>query len=99
MSSGPALSSDSPDSATEAHPDPTATSSHPVRRALKGTGLTRYLRTTDAKDIGVLYTVTSFGFFMVGGALAMLMRAELARPGQQFLSNEQYNQLFTMHGL
>jgi cytochrome c oxidase subunit 1 len=59
----------------------------------------RYLRTTDAKDIGVLYTVTSFGFFMVGGALAMLMRAELARPGQQFLSNEQYNQLFTMHGL
>jgi cytochrome c oxidase subunit 1 len=42
--------------------------------------------------------VTSFGFFMVGGAMALLMRAELARPGQQFLSNEQYNQLFTMHG-
>ena len=35
---------------------------------------------------------------MVGGVLALLMRAELARPGLQFLSPEQYNQLFTMHG-
>jgi hypothetical protein len=35
---------------------------------------------------------------MVGGLMAMLMRAELAQPGLQFLSNEQYNQLFTMHG-
>jgi cytochrome c oxidase subunit 1 len=41
---------------------------------------------------------TSFGFFAFGGALALLMRAELARPGMQFLSPEQYNQLFTMHG-
>ena len=56
------------------------------------------LRTTDPKDIAILYLVTSFGFFMVGGLMAMLMRAELARPGLQFLSNEQYNQLFTMHG-
>jgi cytochrome c oxidase subunit I len=35
---------------------------------------------------------------MVAGLMAMLMRAELARPGLQFLSNEQYNQLFTQHG-
>ena len=35
---------------------------------------------------------------MVGGVLALLMRAELARPGMQFLTPEQYNQLFTMHG-
>src|SRR5881227_659522 len=35
---------------------------------------------------------------MVGGLMAMLMRGELARPGLQFLSQEQYNQLFTMHG-
>jgi cytochrome c oxidase subunit 1 len=54
--------------------------------------------TTDPKDIAILYLVTSFGFFMVGGLMAMLMRAELAEPGLQFLSNEQYNQLFTMHG-
>ena len=56
------------------------------------------LRTTDPKDIAILYLVTSFGFFMAGGAMALLMRGELAVPGQQFLSNEQYNQLFTMHG-
>src|SRR5205823_4696478 len=39
-----------------------------------------------------------FAFFMAGGAMAMLIRAELGAPGQQFLSSEQYNQLFTMHG-
>ncbi len=46
----------------------------------------------------MMYTVASFGFFMAGGVMAMLMRAELARSGTQFLSPEQYNQLFTMHG-
>src|SRR4051812_23067041 len=45
-----------------------------------------------------MYLTASFGFFMVGGFLAMLMRAELARPGLQVLSLEQYNQLFTEHG-
>jgi cytochrome c oxidase subunit 1 len=71
---------------------------YPARRARKGTALVRFLHTTDPKDIGILYLVTSFAFFMAGGAMAMLMRAELARPGTQFLSPEQYNQLFTMHG-
>ncbi|WP_347343664.1 aa3-type cytochrome oxidase subunit I [Jatrophihabitans telluris] len=56
------------------------------------------LRTTDHKLIGRMYMVTSFTFFMFGGVLALIMRAELARPGLQFLSPEQYNQLFTMHG-
>jgi cytochrome c oxidase subunit 1 len=71
---------------------------YPARRAGKGTALVRFVHTTDPKDIGILYLVTSFAFFMAGGAMAMLMRAELARPGTQFLSPEQYNQLFTMHG-
>jgi cytochrome c oxidase subunit 1 len=70
----------------------------PVRDILPGGTLTRLLRTTDAKQIGLLYLTTSFGFFVVGGFMALLMRAELARPGLQFLSTEQYNQLFTMHG-
>src|SRR5262249_46610055 len=70
----------------------------PLNRAPKGNVLSRSVRTTDAKQIGLLYLTTSFGFFMVGGFLAMLMRAELARPGLQFLSAEQYNQLFTEHG-
>ncbi|WP_408660358.1 cytochrome c oxidase subunit I [Jatrophihabitans sp.] len=56
------------------------------------------LRTTDHKLIGRMYMVTSFAFFLLGGLMALLMRAELGRPGMQFLSPEQYNQLFTMHG-
>jgi cytochrome c oxidase subunit I len=70
----------------------------PVRRTPRGSALARMLRTTDAKQIGMMYLVTSFGFFFAGGLMALLMRAELARPGLQFLSPEQYNQLFTMHG-
>src|SRR3712207_9456736 len=46
----------------------------------------------------LMYLATSFAWFLVGGLMAMLMRGELARPGLQFLSPEQYNQLFTMHG-
>jgi len=71
---------------------------YPVRRAPKGSVFLKMLRTTDPKDIGILYMVTSFGFFVVGGAMALLIRGELAVPGMQFLSPEQYNQLFTMHG-
>jgi cytochrome c oxidase subunit 1 len=68
------------------------------RRAQKGTVLLRLIRTTDHKQIGVMYLVTSFGFFMAGGVMALLMRTELGWPGLQFLSSEQYNQLFTIHG-
>ncbi|NBM19641.1 cytochrome c oxidase subunit I [Streptomyces sp. GC420] len=57
-----------------------------------------WLTTTDHKKIGHLYLITAFVFFLVGGVLALAMRAELARPGLQILSNEQYNQAFTMHG-
>ena len=65
----------------------------PVRREPKGSVFGSLLRTTDAKQIGLLYMTTAFVFFLVGGVMAMLMRAELARPGLQFLSPEQYNQL------
>ena len=58
----------------------------------------RWVTTTDHKVVGHLYLITSFVFFLLGGLMAMLMRAELARPGTQFFSGEQYNQLFTMHG-
>src|SRR6185369_6639088 len=70
----------------------------PVRPAIRGSMVGRLLRTTDAKMIGLLYLTTSFVFFAVGGVMALLMRAELAQPGLQFLSPEQYNQLFTIHG-
>lgn len=45
-----------------------------------------------------MYLITSFVFFLLGGLMALLIRAELAAPGLQFLSPEQYNQMFTMHG-
>ena len=83
---------------TAVAPQPIATRPYPTRTAVKGSFLLRMFRTTDHKQIGILYLVTSFAFFMVGGAMAMLMRTELARPGMQFLSQEQFNQLFTMHG-
>ncbi|NMH77361.1 cytochrome c oxidase subunit I [Pseudonocardia xinjiangensis] len=83
---------------TQLVPAPVRARAAPVRRAAVGSALVRMLRTTDAKDIAVLYLVTAFVFFLAGGAMALLIRAELARPGLQFLSNEQYNQLFTMHG-
>jgi cytochrome c oxidase subunit 1 len=68
------------------------------RELVKGSKAVRILRTTDAKTIGLMYLTASFAFFIAGGFMALLMRAELARPGLQFLSNEQFNQLFTMHG-
>ena len=69
-----------------------------VERSRPGVKLLGYLRTTDPKVIGIMYIATAMFFFAVGGLLALLMRAELARPGLQFLSPEQYNQLVTMHG-
>ena len=79
-------------------PRPIVTRPWPVRQPIKGSALARLFRTTDAKQIGIMYGITAFVFFAIGGFMALLMRAELARPGGQFLSPEQYNQLFTMHG-
>ncbi|WP_100448167.1 aa3-type cytochrome oxidase subunit I [Glycomyces xiaoerkulensis] len=79
-------------------PTPIVARPWPVRREPKGSWFARTLRTTDAKQIGLLYFTTSFAFFAIGGILALLIRAELFRPGLQFLSSEQFNQLFTMHG-
>jgi cytochrome c oxidase subunit 1 len=54
--------------------------------------------TTDHKKLGIMYIVMAFCFFFIGGLMALLIRVELFHPGLQFLSNEQFNQLFTMHG-
>jgi len=68
------------------------------RLARRGRVLADWLTTTDHKKIGHLYLISSFGFFLAGGVLALVMRAELARPGIQILSQEAYNQAFTLHG-
>src|SRR3954465_4068952 len=79
-------------------PAPIVSRPSPAHVAVKGSRLSNLLRTTDHKTIGLMYLATSFAYFLAGGLMAMLMRGELARPGLQFLSPEQYNQLFTMHG-
>jgi cytochrome c oxidase subunit 1 len=61
-------------------------------------GLLAFLTSTDHKRIGISYMVTAFGFFMLAGALAEVIRAELYEPGKQVVSSGQYNELFTMHG-
>ncbi|MFI9252170.1 hypothetical protein ACIGXP_19565, partial [Streptomyces sp. NPDC053069] len=57
-------------------------------RDIRGIRAVRWLTTTDHKTIGTLYLATSFAFFLIGGVMALLMRAELARPGLQIMSNE-----------
>ena len=66
--------------------------------AARGSRFLALIRSTDHKTIGLMYLATTFAYFLIGGFMALLIRGELARPGLQFLSNEQYNQLFTMHG-
>jgi len=67
-------------------------------RVPRGNVVVRWITSTDHKVIGYLYLITSFVFFLLAGLMALMIRAELARPGLQVVSNEQYNQLFTMHG-
>jgi cytochrome c oxidase subunit 1 len=62
-------------------------------------GLMRWLLTTNHKDIGTLYLWFSFAMFLVGGAMAMVIRAELFQPGMQIVQPEFYNQMLTLHGL
>ncbi|MFM7499556.1 MAG: cytochrome c oxidase subunit I [Actinomycetota bacterium] len=78
---------------------PTISPLRPTEPQSKGRLVVKWLTTTDHKVIGHLYLITSFIWFLIGGVMALFMRAELARPGLQFLSVEQYNQLFTMHGI
>jgi cytochrome c oxidase subunit I len=81
----------------------TTTISHPGTtttrpRTSKGRIIATWMSSTDHKVIGYMYLITSFVFFGIGGILALVMRAELAQPGEQVVSREQFNQLFTMHG-
>src|SRR5215216_4760261 len=64
----------------------------------KRTGIADWLTTVDHKKIGILYGVTALIFMLVGGGEALLIRIQLAKPENSFLSAETYNQIFTMHG-
>ena len=64
-----------------------------------GRTVVKWLTTTDHKVIGNMYFIASFIFFLLGGLMALIIRAELWAPGLQVVDNpEQFNQLFTMHG-
>jgi cytochrome c oxidase subunit I len=61
-------------------------------------GLLAFITTTDHKRIGMAYMLTAFAFFVIGGALAGLIRIELLSPGVSVVGESRYNELFTMHG-
>ncbi|PJX25302.1 cytochrome c oxidase subunit I [Advenella sp. S44] len=63
------------------------------------TGWRRWLFATNHKDIGTMYLLFSFLMLLEGGALALLIRAELFEPGIQFFRPDLFNQFTTMHGL
>jgi len=69
------------------------------RRPSAEHGLASWLTTVDHKRIGILYGITAFAFFVIGGVEALLIRVQLARPDGRVLDAETYNQIFTMHGI
>jgi cytochrome c oxidase subunit I len=76
----------------------------PVARSLQGIwetkpGLYGWISTVDHKEIGIRYIVTAFVFLIAGGLEALVLRVQLARPNQALLTPEQYDELFSMHGI
>ena len=78
--------------------DTSTPTSTPEEVRSKGSIVVGWLTSTDHKVIGYMYLITSFGFFVVSGIMALLIRAELFLPGMQVMSSEEFNQMFTMHG-
>ncbi|HEX6985978.1 MAG TPA: cytochrome c oxidase subunit I, partial [Planctomycetaceae bacterium] len=67
-------------------------------KAWETPGGLRYWSAVNNTEVGVWYTAAAFVFFLFGGVLALLIRVQLAFPGNDFLSAELYNQVFTLHG-
>jgi cytochrome c oxidase subunit I len=70
----------------------------PFARPQAAHGFWSWISTVDHKRIGIMYGITAFLFFIVGGVEALLIRTQLAEPNATVLSAQEYNQLFTMHG-
>lgn len=77
------------------HSDPGALFKRPTAEH----GLWSWLTTVDHKRLGILYFVTTFIFFLLGSIEAGVIRLQLALPGQQLVTPDFYNQLFTVHGV
>ena len=70
-----------------------------LRRPTATTGFWSWFTTIDHKKIGILYGSTALLFFVIGGLEALVIRAQLFRPDGDLVNADQYNQLFTMHGI
>jgi cytochrome c oxidase subunit 1 len=68
------------------------------QRAANYQGILSWVLTVDHKRIGIMYGVTAFAFFLIGGIEALIIRLQLATPNNSFVDADQYNRLFTMHG-
>ena len=68
------------------------------RTQRKGSVLAGWLSSTDHKIIGYMYIITAFFFFLCAGIMALMIRIQLMGPDMKFVSDQQYNELFTMHG-
>ncbi len=79
-------------------PAGSAAPSVPANYLARGGGIRSWLFTLDHKRIGVMYLVGVLSAFLLGGLIAMVIRLELLTPGKNFLSEDRYNELFTLHG-
>jgi cytochrome c oxidase subunit 1 len=70
----------------------------PYRADWRRGRITAWLTTVDHKKIGLLYIWTALVFFAIGGLMALLIRTQLATPGEHLLTKNSYNQVVTMHG-
>src|SRR5213592_2417043 len=70
-----------------------------LRRPTATTGFWSWITTVDHKRIGILYGITAFAFFVIGGIEALFIRLQLAQPNGRILSASTYNEFFTMHGV
>ncbi|HYZ53240.1 MAG TPA: cbb3-type cytochrome c oxidase subunit I, partial [Streptosporangiaceae bacterium] len=83
----------------EQQPPVTGTPTVPGRGTeRKGSVLAGWASSTDHKVIGYMYLITSFGFFLLAGIMAIVIRLQLLGPENRIVSDQQYNELFTMHG-
>lgn len=76
-----------------------AVTTHEAHHEEHPSGIMRWITTTNHKDIGTLYLWFSFIMFLVGGVMALVIRAELFQPGLQFVDPQFFNSMTTLHGL
>ncbi len=93
------MSSTLPADMPAASPNPPDIAERLERAWKEAPGLKGWFGTVDHKTIGIRYLITAFVFLLIGGLEALVMRIQLAQPESRVLTPDQYNQLFSMHGV